>query len=621
MTEKIPVPLWAPIETLNLETRTQNTLKRSGITTVAAVLALTGRLVASDMHNFGEMGLKEVEKAISGLEIANLPIKAIIRAKNKRAPQAKRFVLPAEQEVDEEELPLEEQADLVRSQLYEGVLHRHVEMGGQTVLEWLQQPSQNKQLLNILNGPLTICEELERILNLQYFDSRYIDVFRLRFGRVGCTIEEIGDMLSLSLHKVRHITFKLEYYVNSNLSYASTARIQTALLIARHMGDTITYQTWLRTIKSSGLLGACGQVGDMDTADFLLAICDIADKSKFPQLTVPDNLAIVAENPNTSARTVRLVADLPRETRKLIRRHSALSGAVYSCWLSENLQLDVRAVEELLSALDFEAMGNNWFIPKKVKEEVAELESRHPFHHNIRKMLQYCGSLSVDNICSGLQNTMCRTDFPVPSPAIMEQLLPLYGFKRQGNKFFWEGQLDTTLSASEKIVWDCIIEMGPVVQHRQVVRSFSDKGFSVSYMRQGLNYSPLFCRIGQGLYKIRGHAVKDDDIQRARDYGARIPSEIEVQYREQGLVVLSVSLESIAVATGTICCEHPPKLWGEWQLLNGVDGERLVVKNSEIRHLRKVFETLGCGVGDRVELSFHTWDRTVDIKKCDAGLL
>ena len=79
--------------------------------------------------------------------------------------------------------------------------------------------------------------------------------------------------------------------------------------------------------------------------------------------------------------------------------------------------------------------------------------------------------------------------------------------------------------------------------------------------------------------------------------------------------MLSITLGSVAVGSGTIYCEQFRDLSGNWPChVNGQDAGELIATENEFRHLRKFFELLNCKPGDRLKFIFNMWKRTVAIE-------
>ena len=128
-----------------------------------------------------------------------------------------------------------------------------------------------------------------------------------------------------------------------------------------------------------------------------------------------------------------------------------------------------------------------------------------------------------------------------------------------------------------------------------------------------LSRSPLFTKIDNALYKLRGQAVTARDIERAENVAERTALDLDIEYRITGEIVIACTLGSLAVATGTIVSNQLPNLVGQWKL---AQFSRVIeVTDTEIRHLRTVFEELECTIGSRVQLSFDTWKRVVSVSQ------
>jgi len=396
-------------------------------------------------------------------------------------------------------------------------------------------------------------------------------------------------------------------------------RMQSALLAAKDMGLDITYRQWERSVRSSGLIGTWTSQDyiAIDPVEAMVAVCNLLADREIPELRVPDNLKDAVElvtcgKPDLPAIVLRTVSE---RTRRLAKRHTRFSGGVNARWLSQEIEEDIATVESALQALGYTEVSNNWFI-QSVSDGKCQPSYHDSFQHALRKMSQYCGPLPITDICSGVRYNASRTHFSAPPPNVMEQILRIHGYSNEGGLYYWDGKTDEKLTAGESIIMNCLEQNGPVVHHTELAQAFIDSKLSFPSLHATLQRSPLFVRIGTGLYKLRGRSVTRQDIERAEAAGERIPVDPEVEYDKRGTITVSATLSVIAVGTGVILCEQFPNLSGEWDcFVRGRQSGKLCATENEFRRLKEPFESLGCQTGDRLKFTFNTWDRTVTIQK------
>ncbi|MBE9478944.1 MAG: hypothetical protein IMY80_03180 [Chloroflexi bacterium] len=609
-----------PLEGLGLGTRPFNALRRASVRTVGDLVQIIELGLLPSIRNIGQKSVVEIEDILSRVRFVDAP----------------------------EEVPIISvevvrwQAKLIEKQISTGLLHEQARIAGNSIAHWLpiieviDRNEAYETMANILGVSINICEELTFLLD-QIRRQDYITILLSRYGFEPKTLEEVGVGVGITRERVRQISEKLEeiirFGVNPAVSTESISnpvispalpRMQSALLIAKDMGMDITYEQWEQSIRSSGLVGnwASKAYTAIDPIEAMIAICNLLADDNVRKLQVSDNLKYaiqlaISGAPDLPARIIHVRKTLPRATGRLIKRHARFSGGAHARWLSQEIGKELAQVKDILQGLRYRALSGNWFAPS-VPSDSCEISGHDVFHHALRKMLQYCGRLPIDDICSGVRQAVSRTSFPVPPPDVMEEIMRMYGYKTEDGLCHWDGETDEDLSTGEIVIMNCLERNGPVVHHSELAQAFIDSELSFPSLHATLQRSPLFERIGTGLYKLRGRSVTRQDIGRAEAAGERIPVNPEVEYDKRGNITVSATLSVIAVGTGVILCEQFPNLSGEWDcFVRGGQSGKLCATDNEFRRLKGPFESLGCQAGDRLKFTFNTWDRTVTIEKVD----
>ena len=368
-----------------------------------------------------------------------------------------------------------------------------------------------------------------------------------------------------------------------------------------------------------------------DAVEAMVAICNLLADCKIHWLQMPENLQYAVQlaaegKPNVPAKIPHAVDTSPDEVRRLINRHMKFSGGVYARWLSQEMEMELEEVTDILQGLGYKALSKGWFTPHQISYSDV-------FHRCLRQMFQYCGRLSIEDICAGIRYGISRsgssvpayladkgTDgsvFPVPPPDVMAEILRIGGYQSEDELYYWEGTYDEKLSKGEIIIMNCLEQIGAVLHHSELVHAFIECELSLPALSATLNSSPLFDKVESGLYKLRGKEVSYQDIERAKAAGKPQSLRPEIEYDTEGNIIVSVTLSAIAVGSGTILSERFPDLSGaDWECYVGSKraGELSAVEN-EFRRLKKPFELLNCQPGERVKFTFNTWERTVEIEK------
>ncbi len=533
------------------------------------------------------------------------------------------------------------QSQLVTKQLSMGLLHKHARIADRSVEEWLAEieVTENKQvfevLATILSSSLNICEEIEFFFN-QIPKQHHLTVLLSRYGFVRKTLGQIGEEIGISRERVRQINNKLKEKLSDEVRAIVEAksirdikgnptllRMQSALLIARDIDFDIEYEQWTQRIRSSGLVGnwTSQKFVNKNAVEIMIAICNMLSDCNIRWIQMSENLQYAVQpvatgTLNVPAKILHARETLSNKVKRFINRHMKHSGGVYAKWLSQEIGRELVETKDILQGIGYRVLSQDWFIPK-VPRDFHQISKHDVFHHGLRKMFQYCGPMSIDDMCSGLRHVLSRTEFPVPPPDVMDEIVRIYDYKCEGGLYHWVGTSDENLNASETVIMDCLERIGPVAHHSELVHAFIESNLSIAALSATLNYSPLFEKIETALYKTRGRSISYQDIERAKAARDRQSLDPVVEYDTDGNVIVSFTVSAIVIGLGTVSSEQFPNLSGEdWNCyVQGEGAGKVKVTENEFRHLKKPLELLNCQPGNRLKLTFNTWNRTVTIKR------
>ena len=228
------------------------------------------------------------------------------------------------------------------------------------------------------------------------------------------------------------------------------------------MGLEITNKKWRQKLNSLGIIGYWTKPSllNIDPLELLYSICKIIADENIHELKISSNLAYVinltgSDGLDLPAKIIHSLKNLPKQIKKEINRHLQFVGGVHAEWLANEIRKDLRDITDILIALGYQEVKNNWFIPKIMDDEL-EINKNHALHHSLRKMFQYCGPLSVEDICGGLRHTASRTDYPTPPPEIMEEILKSLfdiGYTFEDGLYYYKGEMKEELSGGEQLIF------------------------------------------------------------------------------------------------------------------------------------------------------------------------
>lgn len=638
-----------PIKKLNLSSHSFNTLTRISIQTVGEVVQLIESVRLKTIRELGTKCILEITTILPRVKILNGTEVESWSSSEVWSQLIGKLVNDAEAEsiIKKDDIPrrvVREQSQLVRKQLSKGLLHEEAIIAEKSIKAWLAEAETLETnrvyevLAVILGSSVNVCEEIEFFLNQMPGQYR-TTVLLSMYGFEAKTLAQTGKELGISRERVRQIRIELKDKATSisNLKAKPVLhRMQSALLIAGDLGLDITYEQWAQRIRSSGLVGdwTSQEFVSADTVEAMIAIYNLLADCELRWLQMPQNLQYTVQlategKTNVPAKTPHAIDTLSDEVRRLINRHTKFSGSVHTRWLSQEIDMELEAVTDILQGLGYEALSRDWFTPHQISYSDV-------FHRCLRQMFQYCGRLTIDDICAGMRHGISRSGssvpeyladkgidrsvFPVPPPEVMGEILRTGGYQFDDELYYWNGTCNEKLSKGEAIIMNCLEQIGPVLHHSELVHAFIASNMSFPLLHATLNYSPLFERIESGLYKLRGKEITYQDIERAKAAGEKQPLRPEVEYDTDGNIIVSVTLSAIAVGSGTILSERFPDLSGAaWKCyVNGEKSGELNAVENEFRRLKKSFELLNCQPGERVKFTFNTWERRVEIER-EAG--
>jgi DNA-binding CsgD family transcriptional regulator len=645
-----------PIKRLGLNIRYYNALRRADIHTIGDLLRAQEEGKLNSINQIGEIGHKHILENLDNFHIVEIDgneswaekvigetneIKKDVTTLNKISENASEN--NSFQKIFDElqyyrsafNSVFRWQHKILLKQIKLGTLHRHVKFDEIILDDILNNYSSNlliaSKAYSVFLDSTCITEELCHLTN--DLSSRDIDILTLYYGFSHKTLDEIGLIHDITRERVRQILSRIKLRLarkvrnvfkeeNNQTPPMSLARMQTALLIGKQLGDEITYQNWSDHLVKSGLLGNVRESNfeKHDAIELFLSVCHVLSKLEFQALNIPNNLQfaidLAADNqPSTPAKHLIILQNLPQKIIREIIRHNRFSGAVQERWLSHEIGFQFEALTDILCALGYTQLTDDWFVSENLQKK-SVINRFDSFDHSLRKMFKYCGPLSAENICSGLRHAVSRTRYPVPPSDVIKIILHNSGYAFKEGLWNWEGEMDEELSKGEQVIFKCLEKRGSVVHHSELAQEFIDSELSFASLHATLNRTPLIEKMDYALYKLRGQEVTYDDIERAKNEGDKIPVNLEIRPGRTGIIEIFASLGVLPIGTGVFFSDSLPNLTGDWHCAVGdTMFDDIAVTENEIRGLLKPYEYLNCDLGDRVCMAFNTWDRTLYLKK------
>jgi hypothetical protein len=617
-----------PVAFLGFATRnTYNALISYAILTVGDLLDAVRNHSLDEMSNLGPQSMQEIQDRINALDLWSL-LPAQPGEDGDSPPAETDGQLPAATRKT-----LKQYIDMYQAQVRAGLVHPDATYQDNRLddIFSLQLPLDIEQVgsfaLQIFGDTPSIASELLTLLRLSM--ERDLQVILDRFGLYHHTLELIGQRNTITRERVRQICQRYQNRIVRSFTRGDANSIHTrsAILIIQNSREKLTLAEWRDYFIETGMLGPWPEhaVFDIDPFDVFIAAVQMVWWNDATQGMIPRALQVAIRQarepkipvPSKSAPVVEEV--MPRTARKTIRRHTNFTGAVSEPWLIDQLGAPWYKVEAWFTTLGYELISEDgdWYMPATVPAGY-KIDLQDVFHHAIRKMLQFCPPLDLQQIHEGLGAVLERSEFPLPPVKVLGVILDRYHYHSQDGLYTWDGPRSERLSPGETAMYAAFNDRARVLNHSEITRAFSKHGLAYSSLQGTLGRSPLFRRIDQGFYKLRGTQTTREDKQRARNTMEKVSLGLEVAQDRSGRTVISANLSHMAVGTGTIQINTPefPDLTGEWACI--VNGERMGTMGAAVTGLRRMkrqFTALGCDVGDRIRFTFDPRDQTVVIEK------
>ena len=521
----ILISLKDSIEALNLTTDSLRALARADIRTVEDLLQFVESGNLQTVRELGIQCILEIADILPLMKFQDNPEVASWTPSDVWRWLVAKILRDSEVEsiARRNEIPkrvVEWQSQLVSKQLSKGLLHEDAKIAKKPIREWVAttETTESNQayevLSTILGASINICEEIEDFLG--YLPGQNcMTILLFRYGLKPKTLEQTGMEIGITRERVRQLEneIKNKTISISNLKSRPTLlRMQSALLIARDWGLNITYEKWTRRIRSSGLVGdwTSRDYAGTDAVEAMIAVCNLLNQCKISCFLIPENLQdavllATSGSPNIPAKIPHVRRTLPNEIRRLINGHTKNSGGVYSKWLSDESGIELEEIKTILQVLGYSELREGWFVL-----DSHQISYHDVFHHGLRKMFQYCGPLSIDDVCAGLRHVLSRKhtvlsrrrEFPVPPPVVMDEIVRMGGYKCENELYCWDGVSDEKLNAGETVIMNCFDQVGRVLHHSELVDAFIESDRSFPLLHATLRRSPLFDTIEFGLVQF-----------------------------------------------------------------------------------------------------------------------
>ena len=615
MSEKEVCATTDNISVLGFNVRVYNALRRSGITDIGELIRLAeyGDDALFAIRNLGEKGVAEIKERLSKVELLDEPpTDQVNESKKEWSGEPQILIDLGPPKILRYEV-VEWLQLMVDRQIEAGTLHPQLRIDGYSLAEMVGIHTHTvglyEILLKVLTAPISVAQELEHLFNIM--PPREMDILIRRLGFERQTLQTIAPVLGVTRERVRQLEGQAWRRLQPRASTLPLVRIRSALLFAHDMN--LSFNDWSNRLLNTGLLGdwSRGRFSHLDKIELVIVVGKLLEVA-VEEFEIPETLKNIVKLHNAGmsdapARMLDLLNRYSGEAERLVRRHLRYSGAVSLDWLVYQDSVDVskRDLSLILESKDFFSVDENWYMSGRYVPDRLEKDS--VFHRSLLKMFQVCGPLEISDVYFGLEHALIKTDFPRPPIGVLSKVLLRYGYDCEEGLWYWGGESNEELNSGERIIMRTLTENDGVAHHSQLAIAFINSSMSFGLLHATLRRSPLFDNFERSIYKLRGAVPGPASIQDGRDSGIETPMDLEYYFDMEGNITVHASLGTLAVGYGTITSAKLPNLVGNWNLA-GFECESIEVEvtENEIRGLSRILQLLGCGIGDRIKMTFDT---------------
>jgi hypothetical protein len=252
--------------------------------------------------------------------------------------------------------------------------------------------------------------------------------------------------------------------------------------------------------------------------------------------------------------------------------------------------------------------------------EIDGSRNRLPIVLAAEKMLSAAEKIEYPDFYDGLRRHSARFFDSIAPPEIVAHYIQIAGFTIKDGIVSSDTEITNPLSKTEECFITAVKANENVANFIEIAEEFLQKGFSIPAVSVVLARSPVVEKIDTGLYKIRGCEVSWSNVENAKKRQKSFSKDAQILYGLDGTIKYRITLNSWAVYTGVISTNSIRDLAGEWKVINQRD--KLVKASMDELFIFGVGSTLKeiqANIGERVELCFNTWNRTLSIEKVEHG--
>lgn len=575
------------IETLNLTKRTYHALVRSGVFTVSK---LKGYLHDGKLERIRHIGPKSLEEISNAL--AELP---------------KYHPLDDQEEPNSSKRHASEQANDIEKEILkdEGLDIR-------------------EQSVKVDSLPISWAEMVQ-----SYFEgekSNYIHVLISRFGFKPKKMEEIAIELGVTRERVRQIQESVALRFLRFLQFPSTGFSNSTIFLNQiqkiflDYGESLSLVTFKKLLQKENLLGQFSKtfmserLEEVDLLETLICWLNLLTNKRYTlqPLVFPVDIRDLVRSGAASIKDRASLSKISPKDRRKINRKVLFTGGITIKETIKIISTDEKIAVLVLESLNLQKKDQEWFSFKNIDKDNNKI----PLKVAGLKMLTVTPEIDISSFHDGLRRHASRFYPSIAPMHVIEQILPILGFRVKDSKVSSQLTTKGILSQSEKSLISAIRKNGGIASFLEIAEEFFIQKLSLPAVSVTLKRSPIVEKVDEGLYKLRGTDIIWQQIETAKNRQKRFSQDDEVTHGLDGVVRMKFTVNSYAFLTGVVGANSINELSGSWSVVHDdkTFGEAKI-DDVYLWGLNKLFKKLDVEMGDRLELALNTWNRTLSVEK------
>lgn len=629
------------IEVLNLSKRTYHALTRSGMSTIGSLRRFYRNRSANQIRMIGEKSLDEISKVLEELH-KNPTLLALIEKEpvQSRRPEDKHVETTSQSSIDVLKLPA----------AIRGMLKKH----GVTTVDDLRK-APDSVILNInLIGPKKLAEIRHLLDNfvdnskttttdkpvinvekrLRTWAEAVEDYFRdekdvysyiliSRFGFYPKTLEEIAVELGVTRERIRQIQEAVVVrYLNHIRFSGAIGLLERVEDVFSRQGDGLSLSSLKTILKKEGVLGQFSDpvktkhIKNLDLLETMICWLNLISNKKYTlqPIEFSVNISDLTKSVKISIRDRTTLMNIPKRERRKIRRKVLFTGGITIHEASKILSKDERITVLVLGDLTFQKIDGEWFTFKGLADD--QDNSKIPLRIAGLKMLAVTPTMNFDSFHDGLRRYASRFYASIAPSHIIEHILAILGFDIKNNEVSTRLSTKGILSKSEQSLISAIKKNGDVASFLEIAEEFFLQNLSLPAVSVTLKRSPIVEKVNEGFYKLRGSEISWQNIETAKNRQKRFAQNDEITHGLDGIVRMKFTVNSYAYLTGVVGAWSVKDLSGSWTVIHdGSPFSDAKIDESYLWGLAKILKLMEVKMGERMELAFNTWNRTLSARK------